>query len=913
MTAGIRKLQRKQLEEWEIPTVAKLASMTVPVTRKPEYGSKEGYAHIREQARVQVEGRYRREPVWDLCPLANDRGFLRLPEPSAGDVFFDLETSRFTGEHGLEYLFGFGVLDDNGAFRYEKRWALNAAEERAAFEWFVDFVMARRALHPGMHVYHYGHKEASTLKRLMGWYGTREEAVDRMLRGGVLVDLLSITKQALWASVETYSLKALEPFHGYTRTTPLNEASTAMRHIEHGLELGRAVELDSKACQTVAAYNEDDCHSTLALRNWLEKLRANQVAKGAEMPRPPARDDAPSENVRTREIRVARVAAALKEGVPVEVEARTEEQQARWLLADLLDWHWREARVGFWEKYRLAELKDDDLMDERDAIGELQWTQEIAPQGRKKNWVSVYTFPPQETSLGEGSVVYSDGERVGTVVWIDFAQWVVHISQGQKTRQARPRSVYSFKLVETEEQAESLLRFAEDVVERGFGGNPTYETATALLLRKAPRLLLRGSGETAEEAAVRLALELRGDVLAIQGPPGAGKTYTAAAMILRALAAGKRVGVTANSHKVIVNLLEDVEKTAAREGQAPVKCLHKVTERSEHLPDWLAETTNNDEALAAFDNGFAILAGTAWLWAREDAAGLVDLLFVDEAGQMSLANAVAIAPAARNVVLLGDPQQLEQPVKGSHPEGAAVSALEHLLRGAKTMDAKRGLFLDKTWRLHPAICAFTSELFYEGLLQPQAGLERQRIEGHAWLGQAGLRFLAVEHDGNQNSSAEEAGRIRGLVDELLAPTVFWVDRAGKRRRLTAKDILVVAPYNAQVAKLGRELPDGMRIGTVDKFQGQQAPVVIYSLATSTAEDAPRGMEFLYSLNRLNVATSRAMALVIVVGSTRLLHAQCQTPRQLRLANALCRYVEMSGTEREGDHGRSWRLIETGIR
>ena len=403
-------------------------------------------------------------------------------------------------------------------------------------------------------------------------------------------------------------------------------------------------------------------------------------------------------------------------------------------------------------------------MDERAALAELRWEREIAPTGRKKNWVSVYTFPPQETSLDEGDALYSEGAKIGSVAFIDAARRTLHIRQSAESRDVRPRSVYSYKIIGTEEQAASLLRFAEAVVARGFEENPPYNTAIALLLRKAPRGgRLRGSGETAEEAAVRLALQLRGDVLAIQGPPGAGKTYTAALMILRAVAAGKKVGVTAHSHKVIVNLLTDVQNAAKREGRSALRCLHKVTDKSEDLPGWLKETTDNAKALDAFDNGYDILAGTAWLWARDDAAGLVDLLFVDEAGQMSLANALAIAPAARNVVLLGDPQQLEQPVKGSHPEGAAVSALEHLLRGEKTMDERQGLFLDKTWRLHPEFCGFTSELFYDGLLLPQAGLERRKIEGHAWLGEAGLCFLDVEHDGNQNSSAEEVSKIRELM------------------------------------------------------------------------------------------------------------------------------------------------------
>jgi superfamily I DNA and/or RNA helicase len=270
----------------------------------------------------------------------------------------------------------------------------------------------------------------------------------------------------------------------------------------------------------------------------------------------------------------------------------------------------------------------------------------------------------------------------------------------------------------------------------------------------------------------------------------------------------------------------------------------------------------------------------------------VDVLFVDEAGQMSLANVLALSQAAKNLVLLGDPQQLEQPLKGSHPEGADVSALEHLLAGARTIPPEKGLFLEKTWRLHPKLCEFTSEVFYEGRLRFREGLERQGIEGHPWLGQAGLWFVPVRHDGNQNAAPEEVDRIAGIVDTLIQPGVNWIADDNRSRPLQLDDVLIVSPYNAQVSDLAARLPNA-RIGTVDKFQGQQAPVVIYSLTTSSPEDAPRGMEFLYSLNRLNVATSRAQGIVIVVGSPRLLEPECRTPRQMQLANALCRYRELA--------------------
>jgi len=365
-------------------------------------------------------------------------------------------------------------------------------------------------------------------------------------------------------------------------------------------------------------------------------------------------------------------------------------------------------------------------------------------------------------------------------------------------------------------------------------------------------------------------------------------------MICELVRRGMRVGVTAVSHKVIRNLLDAVAEAAAESG-LPLTCGHKVTEKSQETTPGIDEITDNDDVLTRLRGGrVQVAGGTAWLWARPDFVEAVDVLFVDEAGQMSLANVLVVSHAARSIVLLGDPQQLEQPQQGSHPEGADVSALEHVLQSHKTVPADRGICLPETWRLAPSICAFTSELFYENRLSSRAGLERQALVGAAPFEGAGLWVVAVAHDGNQNSSAEEVEVVDRVVSSLLGPDSQWVDSDGVAHKVAPADMLVVAGYNAQVALLEDRLaPRGVRVGTVDKFQRQEAPIVIYSMATSRPEDAPRGMEFLYSLNRLNVATSRARCACILVASTRLFEPECKTPRQMQVANALCRYVELA--------------------
>jgi superfamily I DNA and/or RNA helicase len=363
-------------------------------------------------------------------------------------------------------------------------------------------------------------------------------------------------------------------------------------------------------------------------------------------------------------------------------------------------------------------------------------------------------------------------------------------------------------------------------------------------------------------------------------------------MICALVQAGRKVGITANSHKVIRNLLDEVRKTAQQAGDE-VRCIQKVAEKEHDLPG-LQFTTSNETLIEAIAGSCDVAAGTAWLWARADAAETVDVLFIDEAAQMSLANVLAVSQAARRIVLLGDPRQLEQPMQGSHPEGTDVSALDHILHEHATIPSERGLFLAETWRLHPTICSFTSEMFYEGRLFSRPGLDRQLVKSSGRLTGSGLRYLPVPHEGNQSSSPEEAAAVQGLVDEVLRCHSTWIDRNGNEQPVGLDDILIIAPYNAQVFELEERLR-GARIGTVDKFQGQEAPIVIYTMATSSHADAPRGMEFLYSANRLNVATSRAKCLCVLVAAPAIFDAECRTPRQMQLANAFCRYLELATT------------------
>jgi len=904
--AGISKLQIQQLREWKVSTLEGLARLPLPLRESPRRGSSESYVRVREQARVQLATRTTGVPVHELLPVEAGRGMTRLPAPSLGDIFLDLEGDQYVGEAGLEYLFGRVLVDEKGNPNYQGLWAFGAEREKAAFEYLVDWIMERWKRHPDLHVYHFGVYEPTALKRLMGYYASREDAVDRMLRAKLLVDLHSIVRQSVRAGVEQYSLKDLEVFHGFQREVPLGEASTRKRALERALELSHKEWVDDTTRAAVESYNRDDCLSAMHLRNWLEELRGQAIRSGQEVPRPAPEQGDPSAAVDARHRRVQALVSRLITDVPIDAKERTEVQQGRWLLAHLLEYDWREDKAAYWEYFRLVDLDLEDYLPEKDAVGGLRFAKRIG--GTPSIPIDRYKYPRQEIDIRAGQELlvkvseHSEKQKtvkLGDVDAIDFAARTIDIKKTGKTRDLHPEGAFANpKPPPSDVLADALFRLGEFLAETGLEWKDSHRVGKDLILRSRPRVRsgaqigeLQREKESVLEAGKRLAPLLDRGVLAIQGPPGSGKTYTAARMISRLVDTKKRVGITAMSHKVIENLLAQVIR-AGKENGIDISCVQKVSDKGEEGLSGIRRVTNYPVVLKAIQNGEAqVAAGTTWLWAREEFADAVDVLFVDEAGQMPLARVLAASQGARNLVLLGDPAQLEQPQRGSHPEGTGVSALEHMLGSDKTIPPDRGLFLAETWRLHPSICSFTSEVFYENRLRSRPGLELQALLRAEPFTSSGLWFVPVSHQGNQNSSSEEVDKIAEIVKSLTNGTAAWVNAEQQKQPLGLGDILIVAPYNAQVSDLLERLPNA-RVGTVDKFQGQEAPVVIYSMTTSSPEEAPRGMEFLYSLNRLNVATSRARCACILVANPRLFEPECRTPSQIVLANALCRYLEM---------------------
>jgi uncharacterized protein len=855
LVAGLARSHVERLSAAGIATLESLGDAerkTAVEDMRPET-----FERLRHQAELQLHHRRTGSHRVDHLPVEPGRGFHLLPEPSSGDVWLDLESHQFLEpDRGIEYLFGYCYRDDGGELRYEALWATTRHAERQVFERLIDWIVERRRRFSGMHVYHYADHERTALRRLMGEHGSREEEIDDFLRREVLVDLYRVTRQALRASVENYSLKEIEALYGFERKGDVSDGEESTVLFERWLDCG-----EPSLLERIARYNEDDCRSTAALHEWLLSRRP------PEMPwrQPPEERDTSEE---------AQAAADERERVKTQLLARSAgEGDARWLLAQLLEYHRRESRPQWWEWFKHRGLDEEELIDDSDTIGGLAPVSE--PVADKRSFVYTLAFPPQEHKIGSRCANPAT-EKAYNVVVDDERGLVVLRRAKAQAGEPLPHALIPPRPIRDVEQREAILRFTRSYL----AGDGAYPALVAVLQRNAPRMSLNLTPSQA-------ALTLDNSYLLVQGPPGSGKTWQGAKVAVALMRAGRRIGVTSRSHKAINKLLGEIEREAA-EQRFQFRGRKKHTDEEDAYAGRFIDSSSDWRGL--LDPELQLLAGTAWLFARADFDRHVDTLLIDEAGQVALADAIASGTAARNLVLLGDPNQLPQVSQGAQPQAARASVLQHLLGRRAIVPPEAGIFLPETWRLRPEVCAFTSEVYYQGRLAPAAiCAQRSLVAGN------GLVLLLVEHEGRSQSSWEEAGVVAAEIGRLLGSA--FTDGRGVTRPLAATDVLVVAPYNAQVRALRARVPAGVRVGTVDKFQGQEAPVVFVSFASSSSADAPRGIHFAFDRHRVNVATSRAQCRIVLVCAPRLLEAECRTVDHVRLVNAVARFAELAEATR----------------
>jgi uncharacterized protein len=884
LVANLRRHQRAKLKALGIHTVAQLAESTI---NSRQVGIMEHtLARLQTQARLQHQKRQTQRPDYIvLDPSLPHRGLARLPKPQPGDLFFDMEGDPLYPGGGLEYLFGIGFFDEQDRFHYRAFWAHDHAQERIAFQDFLRFVQSHLERFPVAHIYHYNHYEVTALKRLAARYRIAEDIIDDFLRHQRFLDLYRVVQQSLQISESSYSLKSLEPYYGFQR---VGDVRTAGESIIVYNQYREDPENRRHLLDQIESYNRVDCESTAHLRHWLVTLRPKHMP-WYEPPRwGKTEEDAktdPHPHVQSLLEQLDRAAG----GDP---------EHPCHILADLLEFHRREAKPVWWAFFDRRHGTLDDWLDDLDCLAGLEMVGEPTPD--KRSLVYTYRFPPQETRLREGMQVQSlDGPeefsfRVGTIHELNESECWVRIKRGDKTPLPKQLSVDVGGPVSAKALAAALGRVAEDAL-LGF---PLYPLAREILTRQPPAFFDRAPGQPViqnsqdlEADLCRAALNLNRSFLFIQGPPGTGKTYYSARMIVHLIRHGRRVGVSANSHQAINNLLRQVEKAA--DGQnVKFQGIKKFTDETDKFPDGLF--IRNVNVLRESDVEADLIAGTAWAFADPKLSQKIDVLFIDEAGQVPLANVIAMTTAARNIVLVGDQMQLGQPTQGVHPGHAGDSVLTYLFGEEATVCATRGVFLDESYRLRPTICRFISDTFYDGRLRahPRSLSRSLTFDRRAAdLPTEGIVFHPVSHTGCSQRSEEEGRIVRDYFDRLLGQT--YQDGV-ICREVNIEDLLVVTPYNAQVNYLKQILPPGARVGTVDKFQGQEAAIVLVSMVASSGDDIPRGLEFLLSAQRLNVAVSRARCLAIVVANPRLLAVTCRTIDQMRLANKFCQLAEAGG-------------------
>ncbi len=890
LVSGMRVSQRDKLLDAGITTVAGLTEHNGPV---PELASS-AVAKLTAQAKLQVRQRDTRIPQFEIV---DPQPLTLLPEPDPGDLFFDFEGDPLWTadghEWGLEYLFG--VLEAGPEGNFRPLWAHSRVDERKALTDFLAMVAKRRRRRPNMHIYHYAPYEKTALLRLAGRYGVGEDEVDELLRSGTLVDLYPLVRKSIRVGAESFSLKALEPLYMGTqlRVGEVTTAAASITSYARYCELRAAGQHDDAASvlKEIEDYNHYDCRSTQELRNWLlvRAWEAGVTPVGAQ----------PVTGGNAVEDRDQLAATLSRFTGDAATGARTPEQTAVALLAAARGYHRREDKPFWWAHFDRLNFPVDEWADNTDVFVAVDASVSVAwhtpPRARKPqrrvqlrgelargdlmtNVFAIYDPPappgmtdnPDRRAAGRAVVVEADDPAVPTEVVI-----VERVGNDGKTFDQLPIALTPGPPVATTALRESIESTAAAVA----AGLPQLPRSAVvdILLRRAPRTrsgapLPRSSDTVADITAA--VLDLESSYLAVHGPPGTGKTHTAARVIAQLVTDhGWRIGVVAQSHATVENLLDCVIDAGLDPGRVAKKHYDHSAPRWQEI---------DGSAYAGFVAGAegCVIGGTAWDFANANRVppGCLDLLVIDEAGQFCLANTIAVAPAAANLLLLGDPQQLPQVSQGTHPEPVDTSALDWLVDGQRTLPDERGYFLEVSYRMHPAVCAAVSALSYDGRLQSHTHCTAARhLEGC----QPGVRVLSVAHQGNSTESPEEADAIAAAITRLLGAS--WTDEHGTRA-LTASDVLVLAPYNAQVALLRQRLSaarlGGVRVGTVDKFQGGQAPVVFISMTASSVDVVPRGISFLLNRNRLNVAVSRAQYAAVIVRAPALTEYLPATPAGL---------------------------------
>jgi uncharacterized protein len=893
LVANITRGQIKNLGKAGIKTVTELA--TSELDRVARIGDPV-FRRLKRQAALQMASVGKERPEYEVTDHgAEIIGLKLLPPPSRNDVFFDIEGFPLV-EGGLEYLWGATCYGDSGEREFIDFWAHDREQEKRAFADFIHWVYARWSADPTMHIFHYAAYEVSAVRRLMGRYGICEHEVDQLLRNNVFVDLYQIVRQALVVGEPRYSIKNIEHLYREKRQTEVASGGDSVVAYEAWRENPDGHDWQSsKVLRDIRDYNRDDCDSTEELTRWLrdrQRQAGIACALSGELKQPPKKEQ--REETAAFRDRLLELA---------ERERTTDPSRASVIetIAFSLEFHERENKPMWWRFFDRLGMGEAELCDDMDCISGLERTDSppFDPGGKRKSKQLCYEYRFDADQDFKGNApeyrILEPDARTVSLGELDEKTGLLIVRAGFEP--PRKMSLIPYEYVRPQPIPDAIARVAQLLLETDFEPRAISD----FLLRSRPRVRNNPDGPiirdgldilTGVTEAIR---NLDGSCLCIQGPPGAGKTYTASLAIATLLRHGRKIGIASNSHKAINNLIAAVLDRAADENlSASIIKVDRKGDRDPMLYDRAEVTVIKDarEAAPLFGNGPAVIGGTAWAFSSEDLANALDYLFVDEAGQVAIANLIGMSSSTRNIVLMGDQMQLGQPIQGSHPGQSGQSVLQYYMEDRATMPVEQGVFLPSTFRMHPDVCGFISEMVYEGRLSSLGKAADRRLQptGPLISKGTGILFHPVLHEGNTQASEEEVSAIERLVSELVG-CLYFDGEERQPRPLVLDDILFITPYNHQRRRLQAALGPDAKVGTVDKFQGQEAAVVIISMCASDANESPRGLEFLLSKNRLNVAISRAKCLAVIVANPSLKDITVTSLSQMSLVNLFCQAVD----------------------
>ena len=888
--ARINKSQITKLKKEGINTIEKLANADLNKIKSKI--NKSTLERLHQQANLQEEKRLTGKSKCVFIDQVEGQGFYKIPEPNDGDLFFDIEGFPESNKRNLEYLHGLYFKDKGkNTFKYYFVEENNRDSEFKIFKELIEFFKKRFEEYPNAYIYHYNDYETRALKELASEYSgifpEGNNVLDFLLRNQKFVDLYRIVEHTIRTSEKDLSLKSLEKFYRKEREANIKTAADSIRLYDNWCSTN-----DEKVKEDIIHYNEEDCISTGDLRDFLLKNKPKDIPWFT----PKSKEEDKDKEAKPKTNSKKKTIQEVEEEELVLIDKLANSKKDKVILdklTDLVGFHRREAKPDNWRYYDRLDKTPELLEDDSECLANCIFKEEILDQEINKTKY-IYEFETQNFKIKEGDAASELFEeinygKVGKITEDEDEGNFVEVISNSK---GKPPEIFTFKpggSPPTDPIREALNKFLGEYSE---SKNFKYKCGLDILENNFPDVLKIKKGEPIFnekedliEESINTVKNLNSSYLLVQGPPGAGKTYTSAHMIISLIKAGKKVGVTSNSHKAINNLLKKVEEIADFEFEG----FKKFSKKEDKLNGKFIKDINR-VGKEGYDP-YLLFAGTAWLFSDEALNQKLDYLFIDEAGQVSLANTLAVSTSTKNIVLIGDQMQLSQPIKGTHPGIGGKSSLEYLLEGYDTIPPEKGIFLNETRRLNENICEFISSSFYDSRLKPHPITKERYVQLNLdEISDAGINYIPMSHENNSQKSNEESDYIKELLNKIIGKKCKDNNKS-KERALDLNDILIVAPFNMQVNNLSRNLPKNSKVGTIDKFQGQEAKIVFISMTASDPENIPRHKRFFFSRNRLNVGVSRAECTTIILFNPNLLNTSCQKIDEMKLINNFCKLLK----------------------